>query len=155
MKCDILLLLDTSGSMHGEKIIALNYAAEGFKEGLGRVTYVGQPTILVVTFGGSVSEPLSIGQIDRFCFEAVGETYLSEALARIQGFVRAETLCVLMSDGHFVDGDFTKYDRGRPFAIGIGRDRDDGMLAQFAGGIDRVFSPWEAERLPGAIAVRA
>ena len=148
----VLLLLDTSGSMHGEKISALLYAARRFICGLENITLHREPLVSVITFGGQPVESsfLALGQFSVWDIEAKGETRLSEALRMAAVLAAPDTLCVLISDGLAMDGDFSKIQLDCPtYAIAIGYDADIFMLSRFTGASERVFPPYEAEMLPG------
>ena len=148
----VLLLLDTSGSMYGEKITALDYAARRFISGLGSIALPTEPSVAVITFGGKpVESPFHpLGQFSLTCFEAKGETRLSEALSRAAVLAAPGTMCVLISDGLAMDGDFSKIRFACPtYAIAIGYDADICVLSRFTGASEKVFPPYEAEMLPG------
>ena len=148
----VLLLLDTSGSMYGEKIFALTYVVERFICGLENITLPTDPKVAAITFGGKpVESPLHpLGQFSLGGIEAKGETRLSEALRRAAVLTIPGTLCVLISDGLAMDGDFVKIQlECGAYAIAIGYDADFFMLSRFTGAIERVFPPYEAEMLPG------
>ena len=153
----VLLLLDTSGSMYGEKISALNYATSRFVCGLESITLLREPLVAVITFGGKpVESPfVPLGQFAIVDFEAKGETRLSEALRKAAAEAAPDTMCLLISDGLAMDGDFLKIQLECPaYAIAIGYDADIFMLSRFTGASERVFPPGEAEMLPGYLMQR-
>ena len=149
---NVLLLLDTSGSMHGEKISALVYAVERFICGIKNITLCKEPSVAVITFGGNPawSDFLPLSKFTLSSVEARGETKLTEALRKAAYMSVPETVCVLVSDGMAMDGGFAKVRlECKAYAIAIGYDADLFMLSRFTGSNERVFLPFEAERLPG------
>ena len=153
----VLLLLDTSGSMYGEKNSALLYAASRFICGLKSITLLKEPLVAVITFGGKpVESPfVPLGQFADLDIEAKGETRLSEALRKAAFVAASDTVCVLISDGLAMDGDFEKIQLKYPkYAIAVGYDADFFMLSRFTAASERVFPPYEAEMMPGYLMQR-
>ena len=152
-----ILLADTSGSMHGEKAAALEFALAGLIRGIRDVAFSVVPHVTVVAFGGRAAA-LSSGLASQTEIPALlpgGETRLTEAVALARKLALPEAFCVLLSDGWAMDGGFLPLREDlRAYAIGIGFDADLRQLARFAGGADRVFGPEEAEFLAGFVMQR-
>ena len=151
---NVLLFLDTSGSMHGEKIFALNYAVERFIHGFRDIAFTQEPMLAAFTFGGKLTQtpyaPLS--QFTLWSIEAKGATLLSEAMTIAQALATPNTVCVLISDGLVMNGDFAKIRFVcQKYAIAVGSDADLLMLSRFTGANERVFPTYESEMLPGYI----
>ena len=153
----VLLFLDTSGSMHGEKIFALSYAVERFIHGLRDIAFSQEPMIASFTFGGKLTQTpfVPLSQLALWSIEARGATLLSEALTKAQTLAASSTVCVLISDGLVTNGDFAKirFDCQK-YAIAVGSDADKLMLSRFTGANERVFPTYESEMLPGYILQR-
>src|SRR5215470_10189545 len=66
-RCPCVLLLDTSGSMRGEAIKALNEGLKSFKEELSQDTLASRRVeIAIVTFGGDVQVVQEFITVDEF-----------------------------------------------------------------------------------------
>lgn len=148
-----VLLLDNSGSMFGEKLFALRFAAEGFLRGIKELALAKEPAVTLALLGGraEAAAPVLAGQAALPEFAAGGEMRLAEGIAAAKPAAPGGFF-VLFSDGGAVDGGFLDERPGlRTYAVAIGPDADARMLAQFAGCLSRVFPPHEAAMLPGYI----
>lgn len=167
----VILLLDTSGSMYGEKISSLNDAV---RKMLGTFTkeesQANEFLVSVVTFGGSASLaflPTPASALSYRSLSADGGTPLGAAIDVAKALIedREQTpsrayrpLVVLVSDGvptdswerkldHFIqDGRSAKCDR---MALGIGREAYEGQgratLERFIAGTEhQVFEAKDA-----------
>ena len=147
-----MLLVDTSGSMHGEKAALQIYCLTRLLVGLGDVAFPMEPNVTIITFGGQptvVSKAL-LSQTEIPELLAGGETRLTEAVALATSLAAPDSLYILLSDGATSDGGFVSMCSGlKAYAIGIGFDADMESLSRFTGSPDRVFGPEEAEYLPG------
>ncbi len=167
----IILLLDTSGSMWGDKIASLNDAV---RKMLGTFTkeesQANEFLVSIITFGGSASlayPPTPASKLSYANLSADGGTPLGAAIDVAKSLIedREQTpgrayrpLVVLVSDGvptdsweskldHFIqDGRSAKCDR---MALGIGREAYEGQgratLERFIAGTEhRVFEAKDA-----------
>lgn len=167
----IILLLDTSGSMWGDKIASLNDAV---RKMLGTFTkeesQANEFLVSIITFGGSASlayPPTPASKLSYANLSADGGTPLGAAIDVAKSLIedREQTpgrayrpLVVLVSDGvptdsweskldHFIqDGRSAKCDR---MALGIGREAYEGQgratLERFIAGTEhRVFEAQDA-----------
>lgn len=151
----IFLLLDCSGSMHGEKIDTLNQAVvdmiNDFKsERLSEVNI----QMCVITFGGSAkvhTDLCSVNSINYQPLTAGGMTPLGSALTILQNIIDDKEKVsskgyrpsiILVSDGQpndaweeplntFLLGKRTS--KCERWALGIGQDADHNMLQKFLG----------------------
>ncbi|GAB6091564.1 vWA domain-containing protein [Spirochaeta dissipatitropha] len=166
----VILLLDGSGSMHGEKITALNKAVhemiESFKGESQKETEI---QVAVITFGGDVklSLPLtSVAEISNPMLQANGGTPMGAALAMAKAMIEdKETIpskgyrptVVLVSDGmpndsweqamhEFISsGRSSKCDR---MAMAIGNDGGEDVLKKFLHGTEnRLFYAGDASSI--------
>ena len=140
-----LLLIDNSGSMYGEKIASLNLAVNNLFKGLANVD--DKIEVAVITFGDSVNffKFIPVSEIENVCYEARGSTKLSEAVALVSKLANKNTITVLISDGAFNDGEFTKTTlKGFTFAIAIGYDTDYEALASFTGDKSKILQAFDA-----------
>ena len=165
----ILLLLDESGSMDGEKIDKLNEAVRKMLASFKREeTQASEFLVTVIGFGGSgarvINEPTPATQIQFGGVQASGMTPLGGALKLAKGIVEDKTktpsrayrpLVVLVTDGYpndewekpfeeFVEmGRSAKCDR---MALAVGGDTDMSMLNRFVAGTGHeVFSTAQAD----------
>ena len=149
---DFLLLLDTSGSMYGEKgekILGLNKAFENLLDGTRSL--LPEPRLAIITFGESTSlqDFQYISQIAPKTYEARGKSPLTEAAALAAGITTKNIISILISDGAPNDSDYTKIKlEGPAYAIAIGADADFEQLARFTGSAKRVLPPHAARDLP-------
>lgn len=167
----IILLLDTSGSMWGDKITSLN---EAVRKMLGTLTKEGSQAneflVSIITFGGTASlacAPTPASELAYTNLTADGGTPFGAAIDKAKALIedREQTpsrayrpLVVLVSDGvptddwqnkldHFIqDGRSAKCDR---MALGIGREAYQGQgratLERFIAGTEhKVFEAKDA-----------
>lgn len=152
----VILLLDTSGSMSGEKIATLNQALREMlatfgKEGSQDLSIF----VAVVTFGGVAAlhmTPIPAAQVQWRDFGAAGGTPMGEAFGIAKGLIENKEkipsrayrpAVVLVSDGQPTDawqkplqsfineGRSSKCDR---MAMAIGSDADESVLSTFIQG---------------------
>lgn len=170
----IVLLLDCSGSMSGEKISSLNQAVRKMLNTLSKEeSRISEFLITIITFGGGAQvaiPPTSASQITYMDLLAGGGTPLGDALILAKDVIedKATTpsrafrpLMVLVSDGVPTDiwesklddlilnGRSSKCDR---MAMGIGPEAYEGpgraTLEKFVAGTDhKVFEADEAEKI--------
>lgn len=155
----VLLLLDVSGSMYGEKIDKLNEAVnmmiDEFRKAQTMETFI---KLGIITFGGDVEDVkvhTMLSEVDNVEFsdlEANGGTPLGGALRLAKNMVEDKTVflsrdyrpaIILVSDGYPNDkgweeamSDFVNNGRSAKcdrFAIAIGNDVDKKMLLSFIG----------------------
>lgn len=152
----VFLLLDTSGSMQGEKITKLYDATvdmiENFKEETLKEIVI---NVAIITFGGGVSLHTALDSVSNLAknpiqpFTASGSTPLGTAMAMAKDIIEDKEIIpaksyapavVLVSDGKPNDewrsnlDDFVNSGRtakAQKFAISIGNDADKDMLLQF------------------------
>lgn len=147
-----LLLLDTSGSMYGEKITGLNLAVENLLEGFKDLALQEPPQIAAVTFGG---EPTvyPFAPVEHFeqvitKWEAGGKTRFHEAIKSATELTTDETITLIITDGAICDTGFDKIKlRGRIYCMPMGYDADIELLEKSA--IAQIISPVEAQHLAG------
>jgi uncharacterized protein YegL len=151
----VFLLLDTSGSMSGEKINTLNEAVkEMINDFMSEKHSEVNLQMCIITFGGSAmlhTELDSVGAINFQPLNASGMTPLGGALTILQRIVddkdKVSSKCyrpviILVSDGQpndswqdplntFLSGKRTS--KCERWALGIGQDADYQMLQKFLG----------------------
>ncbi len=92
-RCPCVLLLDTSGSMKGEPIEALNKGLETFKEHLLKDSLASRRVELaVVTFDNEIRVAQDFVTVDRFevpVLTAQGQTYMGGAIQKALDMVQA------------------------------------------------------------------
>lgn len=167
----VVLLLDTSASMHGDKIRLLNDAVRKMLSTFTKEeSQANEFLVSVITFGGSASlavSPTPASEIEFTNLAANGGTPLGEAIAVAKALIEDKErtpsrayrpLIVLVSDGVPTDlwesklddfisnGRSSKCDR---MALGIGQEANDGpgraTLERFIGGTEhRVFEAKDA-----------
>ena len=170
----IILLLDCSGSMSGEKIKALNLAVRRMLNTLSKEeSRISEFLVSIVTFGGDaklLSGPTNATESQFGELKAGGGTPLGEALKLAKNLIEDKNrtpsrafrpVTVLVSDGAPTDswesilndlimnGRSSKSDR---MAMGIGPEAYEGngrnMLEKFISGTDhKVFEADEAEKI--------
>lgn len=151
----VLLLLDVSGSMSGEKINSLNKAVEmmidEFRKAQTMETFI---KLGIITFGAEVKVHLALSEVNDVEFSplsANGMTPLGAALKLAKSMVEDKEIfssrdyrpaVVLLSDGAPNDeykepmSDFTSNGRSAKcdrFAVAVGEDADKNMLQSFIG----------------------
>lgn len=155
----VLLLLDVSGSMYGDKINSLNGALEemleSFKQAQTLETFI---KLSVITFGSSVdlhTELKTVSDIESISpLSANGSTPLGVALRMAKDMIEDKNIfigkdyrpsVVLLSDGEPNDDwekplkDFVSSGRSAKcdrLAIAFGEDADENMLNQFIEGCE-------------------
>jgi len=152
LRLSIVLLLDTSGSMYGEKIQALNLAVANLLDGFKRQALAEEPHVAVITFGGNplLQSFVPVSRMPAAEWGVGGTTCLTKALCMAREIVTPQTISILISDGSPDDGGFARVRlSGELFAISIGYDSRPEALSRFTGNPARVFSASEAESLPG------
>lgn len=152
----VILLLDISGSMAGEKVAALNMAVREMLDTFGSQSAQEQSIhVSIITFGGCVHvhTPLTpAAQVKWSDLHADGGTPLGEALSEAKRLIEDRQqipsrayrpAVVLVSDGQptdewqhslreFIDaGRSSKCDR---MAMAIGADADEKILSEFIAG---------------------
>lgn len=168
----VILLLDTSGSMEGDKINKLFTATQemikNFEEEVLKEIVI---NVAVITFGGKVSLHTPLNAVDYLTknpiqkFKAEGNTPLGTALAMAKEMIEDKTIIppksyapavVLVSDGQpndeweesletFVtDGRTAKSQR---FALSIGSDADDEMLLKFVSQTENLLYARDAHEI--------
>lgn len=145
-----LLLLDTSGSMHGlygEKIAALNLAAENFLEGVQAIS----PNIelAIITFGGppSMQNFVPASEMQAKTYEASGQNRLNEALTLAQAVLKEDDITFIISDGLSDKRNEKNIAlKGTVYAIALGKNNDS--LANITKSPARVLHPYDAKELP-------
>ena len=173
----VMLILDVSGSMHGEKIAQLNAAVremlDTFAKEMQHEEVVYKVAIIKFSTRAEVvhtfKTPVQIlSQYEDL--EADGQTWLGEALAKGKALLEDRSIVpsfwyrpavVLLSDGHPY-GESTSYwqeqlelfcNEGRSgrkaqrFAIALGDDADEKTLARFAGDAEGVLHARDAADL--------
>lgn len=152
----VVLMLDVSGSMSGDKIDNLNTAVQEMLRAFAREEKMETEIIVaVITFGGQVSLHLpytKTSQIQWSTMHASGNTPMGAALRMLKSMIEDKTVTpsrayrptiVLVSDGQPNDewqkpledfisnGRSSKCDR---MAMAIGRDADTAILKRFIEG---------------------
>ena len=147
----VLLLLDTSGSMYGEKIKLMQQAATDLLSGLKNI--LPDLPVGIITFGDTPTlQPFApVGEIVHAEYEAGGKSAFHEALTFVES-IKPDSV-ILISDG-ICDGiPIEKIEESAAkYAISIGYDADLDMLARFAGSRERLFSAYDAGRMAGFLA---
>ncbi len=168
----VILLLDVSGSMYGEKIAQLNKAVadmlQEFKTGGALETEI---QMSVITFGGDVKFALpltpAVNVTDMQSLTAGGGTPMGTALRMAKEMIEDREIIpskgyrptvVLISDGAPTDsweepmsafissGRSSKCDR---MAMAIGTSQDDPVLNKFVAGTEnKVFLAQDASKIP-------
>ncbi|MEI8355841.1 MAG: VWA domain-containing protein [Deltaproteobacteria bacterium] len=151
----VILLLDTSGSMSGDKITALNQAVHEMFDTFRREAQDRLIVVSVITFGGGAAihmAPTAAAQVAWKDLQADGGTPMGEALAIAKKLIEDKEAIpsrayrpavVLVSDGQPTDewqgplnafikeGRSAKCDR---MSMGIGSDADESVLSAFIAG---------------------
>lgn len=152
----VVLMLDVSGSMSGDKIDNLNTAVEDMLQAFAREEKMETEIIVaVITFGGQVSLHLpytKASQIQWTKMSASGNTPMGAALTMLKDMIEDKTVTpsrayrptiVLVSDGQPNDRweepleDFISHGRSAKcdrMAMAIGRDADTAVLNRFITG---------------------
>lgn len=166
MTQSFLLLLDTSGSMYGqkgEKIFGLNQAVTNLLEGLK--TSAPEGKLALITFGRKTvfTDFAPVSQITHTTYEAGGKSLFDEALSLADTVSASapssdEMITILISDG-ILRGNLSKIKTkiklaGPAYAIAIGIDADYEQLAQFTESPSRVLPPHAAGDLAGYVLQR-
>ncbi len=168
----VILLLDVSGSMHGDKIAQLNKAVadmlQEFKTGGALETEI---QMSVITFGGDVKLALhltpAVNVTDMQTLTANGGTPMGTALRMAKEMIEDREIIpskgyrptvVLISDGAPTDsweepmnafissGRSSKCDR---MAMAIGTSQDDPVLNKFVAGTEnKIFLAQDASKIP-------
>ena len=165
----IILLLDESGSMSGDKINKLNEAVRkmlgSFKK---EETQASEFLVSIIGFGGRgarvINPPTTATQIEFGGVSAMGMTPLGGALKLAKAIVEDKEqtpsrayrpLVVLVTDGYPNDSweqpfiDFVEYGRSAKcdrMALAVGGDADRGMLQRFVAGTGHeVFTTDQAD----------
>ncbi|MFH5882351.1 vWA domain-containing protein [Liberiplasma polymorphum] len=166
----VILLLDTSGSMHGEKIITMNHAVKEMINDFQnqRLTEV-RLQVAIITFGGSANLHLdlkNVNEINYKDFSASGMTPLGAALNIAVSLINDKEkvtskgykpTVILVSDGMPNDAweqplnNFLENKRSSKcerWALGIGNDVDKEMLKQFLNDPEKpVFDASQAKEI--------
>lgn len=176
----IFFLIDTSGSMKGTKMGELNAVMEELIPEIRRVGEADTDVkIAVLTFSTSVmwmySEPISIEEFEWTRLRADGVTSMGAAFKELNirmsrnSFLNSPSLSFapvifLMTDGYPSD-DYKEgltalqqnswYKYGLKTALGIGKEADDEMLAEFTGTKDTVVHAYSGGQLAHLIKVIA
>jgi len=143
----VLLLLDTSGSMYGEKITIMQQAVTDLLAGIKNK--LPDLPVGIITFGDiPVLQPFATAsEISLSEYEARGKSAFQETMALVES-IKPDSM-VLISDGIY-DNNVPLIKESEPtarFAINIGYDADLDMLTQFAG--SNLFSAFDAENMAG------
>ena len=176
---NLFLLVDTSGSMHGEKIAACN---DAIRNVIPMVSSIGDSNpdseikLSVMTFADSCrwlnSEPVAISSFQWTDQSADGCTQMGEAccvlnkaLSHKTGMLQSASgsyapVCIMISDGAPTD-DFNAgiaqlntnnwFRHSTRLAIAIGNDADKEKLATFTGSADSVYTVHNVEALKSVI----
>jgi len=176
----IFFLIDTSGSMKGTKMGELNTVMEELIPEIRRVGEADTDVkVAVLTFANSVmwmySEPISIEDFEWTRLRADGVTSMGEAFRELSirmsrnSFLSSPSLSFapvifLMTDGYPSD-DYKAglqalqknswYKFGLKAALGIGKEANDDMLAEFTGTKDTVVHAYSGGQLAQMIKVIA
>ena len=176
----IFFLIDTSGSMKGTKMGELNAVMEELIPEIRRVGEADTDVkIAVLTFSTSVmwmySEPISIEEFEWTRLRADGVTSMGAAFKELSirmsrnSFLNSPSLSFapvifLMTDGYPSDNykeglaalqQNSWYKYGLKTALGIGKEADDDMLAEFTGTKDTVVHAYSGGQLAHLIKVIA
>ncbi len=176
----IFFLIDTSGSMKGTKMGELNAVMEELIPEIRRVGEADTDVkIAVLTFSTNVmwmySEPISIEDFEWTRLRADGVTSMGAAFKELNirmsrnSFLNSPSLSFapvifLMTDGYPSDNykegltalqQNTWYKYGLKTALGIGKEADDDMLAEFTGTKDTVVHAYSGGQLAHLIKVIA
>ena len=154
-----LLIADTSGSMYGEKIYALNMAVSNLLGGFHEISLdeENEPQMAIITYGGSpkLHTPFTpVRKIEFSEFEAYGDSTLTEALLLAKTIIKQKTTIILISDGSTNDGCYTRAIedidlKDKIYCIPVGFDADMDMLEHFAGVDGHILSLSDAETMAG------
>ena len=176
----IFFLIDTSGSMKGTKMGELNTVME---ELIPEIRKIGEAhtevKIAVLTFSDQVmwmySEPIAIEEFKWARLSAAGVTSMGAAFEELSvrmsrnSFLNSPSLSFapvmfLMTDGYPSD-DYKKglealnknswYKFGLKAALGIGKEANDEMLAEFTGSADTVVHAYSGGQLAQFIKIIA
>lgn len=176
----IFFLIDTSGSMKGTKMGELNTVMEELIPEIRRVGEADTDVkVAVLTFANSVmwmySEPISIEDFEWTRLRADGVTSMGEAFRELSirmsrnSFLSSPSLSFapvifLMTDGYPSD-DYKAglealqknswYKFGLKAALGIGKEANDDMLAEFTGTRDTVVHAYSGGQLAQMIKIIA
>lgn len=176
----IFFLIDTSGSMKGTKMGELNTVMEELIPEIRRVGEADTDVkVAVLTFANSVmwmySEPVSIEDFEWTRLRADGVTSMGEAFRELSirmsrnSFLSSPSLSFapvifLMTDGYPSD-DYKSglealqknswYKFGLKAALGIGKEANDDMLAEFTGTKDTVVHAYSGGQLAQMIKIIA
>ncbi|MBR6242646.1 MAG: VWA domain-containing protein [Ruminococcus sp.] len=176
----IFFLIDTSGSMKGTKMGELNTVMEELIPEIRRVGEADTDVkIAVLTFANSVmwmySEPISIEDFEWTRLRADGVTSMGEAFRELSvrmsrnSFLNSPSLSFapvifLMTDGYPSD-DYKSglkalqanswYKFGLKAALGIGKEANDDMLAEFTGTKDTVVHAYSGGQLAQMVKIIA
>ncbi|MBD5142143.1 MAG: VWA domain-containing protein [Oscillospiraceae bacterium] len=176
----IFFLIDTSGSMKGTKMGELNAVMEELIPEIRRVGEADTDVkIAVLTFSTNVmwmySEPISIEDFEWTRLRADGVTSMGAAFKELNirmsrnSFLNSPSLSFapvifLMTDGYPSDNykeglaelqQNSWYKYGLKTALGIGKEADDDMLAEFTGTKDTVVHAYSGGQLAHLIKVIA
>ena len=176
----IFFLIDTSGSMKGTKMGELNTVMEELIPEIRRVGEADTDVkVAVLTFSNSVmwmySEPISIEDFEWTRLRADGVTSMGAAFKELSirmsrnSFLNSPSLSFapvifLMTDGYPSDNykeglrELQKnswYKYGLKTALGIGKEANDDMLAEFTGTPDTVVHAYSGGQLAHLIKIIA
>ena len=148
-----LLLLDTSGSMYGEKMLSLKKAAENLLEGLRDANITPEPLAALMTYGGTPKLCVPFSPVSSFELPELkpwGASALTDALALTQAIIKQETTLILISDGRPDDNNYVKKIMDMPLityivAVETGPDADTNMLELFCAGRGQVVPAYSTE----------
>lgn len=172
----IFFLIDTSGSMKGTKMGELNTAMEELMPEIRRVGEADTDVkVAVLTFATQLAwmypEPISIEEFEWSRLSPAGITNMGAAFEELairlsrNSFLSSPSLSFapvifLMTDGYPSD-DYKKglrklnenswYKHGLKVALGIGKEANDDMLAEFTGTSDTVVHAYSGGQLANLI----
>ncbi len=172
----IFFLIDTSGSMKGTKMGELNTAMEELMPEIRRVGEADTDVkVAVLTFATHLAwmypEPISIEEFEWSRLSPAGITNMGAAFEELairlsrNSFLNSPSLSFapvifLMTDGYPSD-DYKKglrklnenswYKHGLKVALGIGKEANDDMLAEFTGTSDTVVHAYSGGQLANLI----
>ena len=172
----IFFLIDTSGSMKGTKMGELNTAMEELMPEIRRVGEADTDVkVAVLTFATHLAwmypEPISIEEFEWSRLSPAGITNMGAAFEELairlsrNSFLSSPSLSFapvifLMTDGYPSD-DYKKglrklnenswYKHGLKVALGIGKEANDDMLAEFTGTSDTVVHAYSGGQLANLI----
>ena len=172
----IFFLIDTSGSMKGTKMGELNTAMEELMPEIRRVGEADTDVkVAVLTFATQLAwmypEPISIEEFEWSRLSPAGITNMGAAFEELairlsrNSFLNSPSLSFapvifLMTDGYPSD-DYKKglrklnenswYKHGLKVALGIGKEANDDMLAEFTGTSDTVVHAYSGGQLANLI----